>query len=706
MLLGVSALGGLATEEARADSLEVQVNRAIERGVAKLRAYEQKNGSFNSKYASGYPAGCTALGVYTLIKSGVPTDDPQVTKGLQFLRYRPFKKTYSVGCLIMALDAHGDPAHKEWIQRAAKWLDENFHPTSKRWNYPGSNTDLSNTQYAALGLWIAEKHGFTARGEVWGGLLESIPTFQTEDGGFGYRPGRLQTGSMTVAGLTVLELALARVSRDDFKYRAARSRAKKAVAKGWEYLERRFVADANPHGEYAFGSSWTYYYLYGIERLAAIAGGRERIGTHDWYDAGARHLIDVQEKDGRWRSAHDTCFALLFLRRATFTTMDRAPRNVVGDVTAKTEEPPAKAPLRKVPFIRRWLQLGPFDNPDDALLDKPKVAVAKLAPRVRATKAGMRWRAYRSLTPEVKLGGEDGPRAKSLTYAFLYLHAAEDVDVVLWFGHEDGAVVLLDGVEIYRHHFHARVNSDVVRKHVRLAKGVHRLLFQVENVSGNHRFWFRIVRPGGGVEQRVIPSFSEKDPELAQAALAQPELFTLGGLLQHLPRDGQRILTFDTPEQLERLAFTRAYNKYPGWRGAYPEEPEKAKGPLPNPGTFGSMSLHAPWKDRSAFAYWKVRVPEVASQLRIRVSSVPTDTGIVDAVLKVGVYDGALHRLLSETIGGDKKASAENWRTLDADLEPFAGKEVLIVLEAAPGGRHGWHQEGLHFDEISIRQRR
>ncbi len=274
----------MGSPRASAESLEVQVNRAIERGVTKVRTYQNANGSFKSKYAKGYTAGVTALELYTLLKSGVRDNDPQVKKAIEYVRYQEFKKTYSVGCLIMALDAHGDAAHDEWIRRAAQWLDDQFHPTSKRWNYPGKNTDLSNTQYAVLGLWIAEKHGFTARREVWGGLLESIPTFQQEGGGFGYRPDRGTTGSMTVAGVTVLEVALERVPKNDVNYRAARKVAKKALARGWKYLERRFVVDANPVGEYALSSDWTYYYLYGIERLAAIAGGRERIGEHDWYE--------------------------------------------------------------------------------------------------------------------------------------------------------------------------------------------------------------------------------------------------------------------------------------------------------------------------------------------------------------------------------------------------------------------------------------
>ncbi len=231
-----------------------------------------------------------------------------------------------------------------------------------------------------------------------------------------------------------------------------------------------------------------------------------------------------------------------------------------GEAAPATKVKRPKAPSRDVPFIRRWLHLGPFDNPKDALLDEPKVAVASLAPRNGSTTGGLRWRTYRSLRPELELGGRGGPHDWSLTYPF--------------------------------------------------------------------------------------------------------------------------------------------------WRGADPDDPAKSKDYLPNPGTFGRMALHAPWRDRSAFAYWKVRVPEVVSELRIRVSSVPRTSGDVDAVLKVSAFDGELHPLLSETIGGNKERREEQWRALTADLERFSGKEILLVLEAAPGGRHGWKQEGLHFDEIAVRPRR
>src|SRR5262249_37248242 len=63
-----------------------------------------------------------------------------------------------------------------------------------------------------------------------------------------------------------------------------------------------------------------YYFLWSLER-AAVAYSLDRIGGKDWYTWGADFLVADQEKDGSWQGVHgsygaDTCFALLFLRRA------------------------------------------------------------------------------------------------------------------------------------------------------------------------------------------------------------------------------------------------------------------------------------------------------------------------------------------------------------------------------------------------------
>jgi hypothetical protein len=63
-----------------------------------------------------------------------------------------------------------------------------------------------------------------------------------------------------------------------------------------------------------------YYFLWSLERVA-VAYGLPTIGGKDWYNWGADILLANQDNDGSWQGRYgefgaDTCFALLFLRRA------------------------------------------------------------------------------------------------------------------------------------------------------------------------------------------------------------------------------------------------------------------------------------------------------------------------------------------------------------------------------------------------------
>jgi hypothetical protein len=82
--------------------------------------------------------------------------------------------------------------------------------------------------------------------------------------------------------------------------------------------------------------------MWSLERVAVVYG-LQTIGNHDWYGWGAEVLVSNQEVDGSWQGAYggygaDTCFALLFLRRA----------NLVRDLTAdlKGVEDPVAATLK------------------------------------------------------------------------------------------------------------------------------------------------------------------------------------------------------------------------------------------------------------------------------------------------------------------------------------------------------------------------
>lgn len=81
-------------------------------------------------------------------------------------------------------------------------------------------------------------------------------------------------------------------------------------------LENNFVPRENQR-------SWQYYHLYSLERAGNLTD-TVKFGTHDWYGAGATYLLDRLQGDGHWdapdgikKTVWDTCFAILFLARAT-----------------------------------------------------------------------------------------------------------------------------------------------------------------------------------------------------------------------------------------------------------------------------------------------------------------------------------------------------------------------------------------------------
>ncbi|HEX6881811.1 MAG TPA: hypothetical protein VF530_00440, partial [Planctomycetota bacterium] len=109
-----------------------------------------------------------------------------------------------------------------------------------------------------------------------------------------------------------------------------------ALEGGVGWLARHFTATKNPNK-----ADWHYYWLYALERAAALLA-LERIGAHDWYAEGADFLVGAQEADGDWGWEHDTCFALLFLRRAT-----AQPVSVEGGTDARLfATPEGLGPIR------------------------------------------------------------------------------------------------------------------------------------------------------------------------------------------------------------------------------------------------------------------------------------------------------------------------------------------------------------------------
>jgi len=289
------------------------INAAIDRGVAFLLDAQELDGTW--LYGSqGARPGCTALATYALLKSGVPPGHHAIRRALVSLEIRPPGQTYDVACLLLALDAHDPSAHREWIAGLTEslrgWQDGDF-------GYPGGR-DLSNTQYGALGLWAAARSGVPVANSAWAALARATLGYQGQDGGFGYhRGGHASTGSMTTAGVGVLAICLDALYEEG----SASPLAKRMIAardRGLGWLASHFTVRDNP-GQ----GAWVAYYLYGLERVGALANV-ETIGDHDWYREGAEFLVRGQAPDGHWETTFapgipQTCFALLFLRRATLS---------------------------------------------------------------------------------------------------------------------------------------------------------------------------------------------------------------------------------------------------------------------------------------------------------------------------------------------------------------------------------------------------
>ncbi len=315
-----------------------RIDRAIRSGQQYLMERQLPDGSW-SDYPD-YVAGSSALAVYTLLKSGVAAEHLSVRKGLAYLRRHPAQHTYSMALVLLAVGAAQQPGDEAWMQDMTDELLR-WQERSGMWGYPFGG-DLSNTQYAALGLWAAEKRGMRVPQEAWADLAQAALSCsdKSKPPGFGYTPGSAPTPSMTAAGVGTLAICLLHLND---KSSPLFKRAERAIAAGAEWLGDHCWM----HPLQGDAEMWTTYMLYGMERAGALTG-LEKFGGHPWYAEGAEWLLDRQRVTGGWGGGDadvNTSFAVLFLARATAKL---AVTSSAGDPGAGRlfESPPEDGPLR------------------------------------------------------------------------------------------------------------------------------------------------------------------------------------------------------------------------------------------------------------------------------------------------------------------------------------------------------------------------
>ena len=191
-----------------------------------------------------------------------------------------------------------------------------------RYGQASGDQDLSATQFCLLALRAASQAGYPldkVAPDTFKWAAEYCRTVQAPDGSFSYQRGKPTSAGMDACGIGSLLICKEQM---ELMGQEVPSWIDDSIKRGLEHLDKVF--DATQNKGWHEGGANIYYYLYAVERVGDLTGRKEFAGK-DWYVRGAEFLLSQQDADGKWvdnttwepRDVLGTCFALLFLKRAT-----------------------------------------------------------------------------------------------------------------------------------------------------------------------------------------------------------------------------------------------------------------------------------------------------------------------------------------------------------------------------------------------------
>jgi hypothetical protein len=290
------------------------------------------------------------LVLYTLISTGANRTSQQFQSLLDHVLTKRLERTYNVALTAMALQTLDDIRYQDKIAECAQFLVDN-QCSNGQWSYgaavpPRDSTEVSippsqaattntsqtfkmihitkrtsgpahgdnsNTQYACLGLRACMQAKIIIPNDIFLLTKQWLENTQSSDGGWAYETKNQSSyGSMTAGALSSLimcEFYLNKLKSTKGLINNPR------IQKGLGWIVNHFSVEQNPRINPA--GSWHYYWLYVVERLGAFLE-TDSFGPCEWYSQGAEYLLAHQDPSGSWLgNPTDTCFAILFLKRAT-----------------------------------------------------------------------------------------------------------------------------------------------------------------------------------------------------------------------------------------------------------------------------------------------------------------------------------------------------------------------------------------------------
>jgi hypothetical protein len=178
--------------------------------------------------------------------------------------------------------------------------------------------DNSNTQFAALALWVARRNGMPVEDALYR-VEKRFRYTQRQDGGWLYintnaslPPDWSFAPAMTCSGLIGLAVGQGLNNNKDLNNDPH-------IKAGFTNLSNHLLRMSSV-SVMGGRQDKRFYFLWSLERMAEVYG-LKMIGKTDWYRWASGVLLASQQRDGGWYGSYsvggvDTCFALLVLARA------------------------------------------------------------------------------------------------------------------------------------------------------------------------------------------------------------------------------------------------------------------------------------------------------------------------------------------------------------------------------------------------------
>ena len=315
---------------------EVSISDMRAKSIQFLRLTQSTDGSWTKSDM----VGVTGLVTASLLRSGLPADDPMVAAGLKkllshhndnggFYAKDSLQRNYETCITVFALvEANTDGKYDSYIKQAEGFLrelqwdkGEGIESSDPAWGGGGYGShqrpDMSNTQYLIEALKQAGVKEddpamqnilvFVSRTQN----LESSPNTtifagKINDGGFYYTPaaggdskagvtengGLRSYGSMTYAGLK--SLIYAGLDKKDARVTAAT-----------DWIRKNYTLRENP----GMGPQGLYYYFHTFGKTMDVIGEEKFVDaagvSHNWKAELKARLAELQQPNGSWINPAD-----------------------------------------------------------------------------------------------------------------------------------------------------------------------------------------------------------------------------------------------------------------------------------------------------------------------------------------------------------------------------------------------------------------